>query len=61
MYKCKPVYKTFKGGWNTDGIIKYQDLPKNCRAYIEFIEEFVGVPIKYIGVGADDTRTIIKE
>lgn len=22
-----------------------------CREYVEFIEEFVGVPIKYIGVG----------
>lgn len=27
------------------------DLPKQARAYIEFIEEFVGVPIGWIGTG----------
>lgn len=54
-------YRLFPANWRTDGITKYEYLPENCKKYIEFIEEFVGVPVKYIGVGADDSRTIIKE
>lgn len=54
-------YRFFRGDWKIGPITKYEFLPENCRKYIEFIEEFVGVPVKYIGVGADDSRTIIKE
>jgi adenylosuccinate synthase len=28
-----------------------QDLPENARAYLRYIEEFVGVPVKLVGVG----------
>lgn len=40
-------------GWEKDitGAKSYYDLPLKCRKYCEFIEEHVGVPIKYIGVG----------
>ncbi|KAJ6160485.1 Adenylosuccinate synthetase [Penicillium chermesinum] len=41
-------------GWksNTMGITRYEDLPPNARAYIEFIEkEIGGVPVKWIGTG----------
>lgn len=40
-------------GWKTSisNIRKYEDLPDNCRAYVETIEERVGVPIEWIGVG----------
>lgn len=57
--KCKPIYTTLKGGWNTDGITTYDDLPKNAKTYIEKIEDYTGVPVKYIGVGADESRTIV--
>lgn len=42
-------------GWKTsiEKITKYDDLPENCRKYIEFIEEFVGVKIGWIGVGPE--------
>lgn len=40
-------------GWQTDisSIRKYSDLPKAAREYVERIEELVGVPIHYIGIG----------
>ncbi|KAH0536089.1 hypothetical protein FGG08_007016 [Glutinoglossum americanum] len=40
-------------GWETPttGAKSYYDLPKNARAYVEFIEGFVGVKVKYIGIG----------
>ena len=62
MENCRPVYtRCIIAGWDTEGIDKYEDLPDNCKAFIEMVEEYVGVPVKYIGVGADDSRTIIKE
>lgn len=57
---CEPIYKELKGGWNTDGATKFEELPKEAQEYINFIEEYTGVPVRYIGVGADEKRTIIK-
>lgn len=59
--KVEVEYKTFPG-WEAD-ISKaktYEELPKNARDYIEFIEKFVGVPIKYIGTGAGRESMVIK-
>ena len=45
-------------GWKCDirGIKKYEDLPENCRKYIEFVEEHIGYPITMVsnGPGRDD-------
>ena len=57
---CKPIYKEFKGGWKTGNAKTFEELPKEAQDYIHFIEEFVGVPVKYIGVGADEKNTIVK-
>jgi adenylosuccinate synthase len=40
-------------GWQTsiEGVRKYEDLPENCRHYVEWIEGELGVPIEWIGVG----------
>ena len=57
LEKAKPVYKTLPG-WKSDirGIKKYEDLPENCRKYIEFVEKEIGFPIAMIsnGPGRDD-------
>ncbi len=57
LEKAKPVY-TKLPGWKCDirGIRKYEELPENCRNYIEFIEKEIGVPIKMVsnGPGRDD-------
>lgn len=52
LAKAKPVYKTFKG-WHCDirGIQKYEDLPVECREYIEFIEKELEVPITMVSNG----------
>lgn len=57
---CEPIYQELKGGWNTEGATTFEELPKEAQDYIHFIEEYTGVPVKYIGVGADEKRTIIK-
>ena len=45
-------------GWKCDirGIKRYEDLPENCRRYIEFIEEKIGYPITMVsnGPGRDE-------
>lgn len=52
LEKCKPVLETLPG-WKCDirGIKKYEDLPENCRNYIEFIEKHIGFPITMISNG----------
>lgn len=52
LRKAKPVYETLPG-WKCDirGIKNYEDLPENCRKYIEFIEEKIGFPITMISNG----------
>lgn len=57
---CEPVYQELKGGWNTEGATTFEELPKEAQDYIRFIEDYTGVPVRYIGVGADEKRTIIK-
>ncbi|HIW59842.1 MAG TPA: adenylosuccinate synthase [Candidatus Anaerobutyricum avicola] len=57
LEKAKPVLKTLPG-WKCDirGIRRYEDLPENCRKYIEFVEEQIGYPITMVsnGPGRDD-------
>lgn len=52
LEKAKPVFKTMPG-WKCDirGIKNYEDLPENCRKYIETIEEEIGVPITMVSNG----------
>lgn len=52
LAKAKPVYEKLPG-WKTDirGISKYEDLPENCRKYIEFIEKELEVPVKMVSNG----------
>ena len=52
LEKAKPVIEKLPG-WKCDirGIKKYEDLPENCRKYIEFIEEKIGYPITMVSNG----------
>lgn len=52
LEKAKPVLVTLPG-WKCDvsGITKYEDLPENCRNYVEFIEKEIGFPIKIVSNG----------
>ena len=57
LEKAKPVLEKLPG-WKCDirGIKKYEDLPENCRKYIEFVEEQIGFPITMVSnrPGRDD-------
>ena len=57
LKNAKPVYEILPG-WKSDirGIKKYEDLPENCRNYIEFVERHIGYPITMVsnGPGRDD-------
>ena len=57
LEKAKPVIEKLPG-WKCDirGIKKYEDLPENCRKYVEFVEEKIGYPITLVsnGPGRDD-------
>lgn len=57
LEKAKPVFEVLPG-WKSDirGIRKYEDLPENCRKYIEFVEEKIGFPITMVsnGPGRED-------
>ncbi|MEK7617027.1 MAG: adenylosuccinate synthase [Patescibacteria group bacterium] len=60
LFKVSPVYKEFSG-WSEDisGVRKFPDLPKNCQAYIKFIEKFLGVKISIVSVGPQREEYII--
>lgn len=61
LQKAKPVLKTLPG-WKTDirGIKTYEELPENCRNYIEFIEKEIGFPITMISNGPSRSDIIYR-
>ena len=62
LEKAKPVL-TKLPGWKCEirGIKKYEDLPENCRKYVEFIEEQIGYPITMVSNGPGRNDIIYRE
>jgi len=58
----QPIYQGFKG-WKKDisEIKEYKHLPKECKEYIKFIEDWIKIPITRISVGPDRNQTINKQ
>jgi len=54
LNRAKPVYETLPG-WNCDirGIKNYDDLPKECKDYIDFIERQIETPITMVSNGPE--------
>lgn len=52
LKNCKPVLEVLDG-WKTDirGIRNYEDLPENCKKYIDFVEQHIGFPITMVSNG----------
>ena len=62
LEKAKPVLKTLPG-WKCDirGIKKYEDLPAECRNYIETIEAELGVPVTMVSTGPGRDEIIMRK
>lgn len=56
---CEPVYKEFEG-FNEDisGVKSFDELPENCRKYIEELEKLCGCHISMVGTGPDRTQIL---
>ena len=59
LYHCEPEYLAFPG-WGADitTVRSYGDLPTEARAYVEFIQETVEVPVRWISVGPERSQLI---
>lgn len=62
LNRAKPVYEKLPG-WKCEirGIKSYEELPENCRRYIEFIEQRIGYPITMISNGPGRGDIIYRE
>ena len=62
LKKAKPVYEKLPG-WKEDirGITEYDELPENCRNYIEFIEKELGVPVTMASNGPGRHEMIFRK
>ena len=61
LKKCKPVFETLKG-WhcNIKGIRNYDELPKEARDYVEFIEKQLGYRIDMVSNGPEREAIIVR-
>ena len=62
LERAKPVLEKLPG-WKCEirGIRRYEDLPENCRNYIEFIEKKIGYPITMVSNGPGREDIIFRE
>lgn len=62
LNRAKPVYKSLPG-WKCEirGIKNYEDLPENCRNYIEFIEKEIETPISMVSNGPGRDEIIFRK
>ncbi len=62
LYNCHPVYDDLPG-WGTDisEVTSYDDLPKEARQYVEYVEDLAGVPITTVSVGPSRAATLTRE
>lgn len=61
---CEPVFREFEGwpdvDWSAVAADGYEAIPANGRAYLEYLETELDVPIYAVGVGPDRSETIIR-
>ncbi len=61
LNNAKPVYKDFEGNFgDISGCTTFEELPKKAQEYIRFIEKYIGIPVKFIGTGAEREAMIIR-
>ena len=59
---AEPVLRKFRGWKRPIGAVRaYEELPREARDYIAFIEEYAETPVSMVSVGSDRTATIVRE
>lgn len=58
--EIKPILKNFDG-WKTDisGIKEYSQLPEKMKSYIQHINQYLGVSVKFVSNGPGREQIII--
>lgn len=61
LERVEPIYESH-AGWLTDTTAckNYDDLPENCRKYLDRISELTGVPVEIVSLGPNRVQTIFK-
>lgn len=59
LENAKPIFAEFAGWDKVAGVRKFEDLPKNAKAYLQALQEFIGVKIAYISTSPEREDTII--
>jgi adenylosuccinate synthase len=60
LAECEPIYEEIPGWTQTTlGVRRYEDLPKQARAYLTRLAEVCGVPVDMISTGAEREDTIV--
>ncbi len=59
LARAEPVYEELPG-WRSDtaGVRRFEDLPEAAQAYVQFIQEKLGVPLCLISVGPEREQAI---
>jgi adenylosuccinate synthase len=59
---CEPVYEEMPG-WRrpTRACRRFEDLPRNCQAYIERLGELCGSSVDVVSVGPDRQHTLVRK
>jgi adenylosuccinate synthase len=60
LAECEPIYEEIPGWTQTTlGVRRYEDLPKEARAYLTRLAQVCGVPVDMISTGAEREDTIV--
>ena len=61
LAKCEPIYEEFEG--NFEDVLEAdarEDLCEQAQRYLNRIEEVVGIPVKFIGIGSENENILFK-
>ncbi|NPB06486.1 MAG: adenylosuccinate synthase [Aquificae bacterium] len=62
LWRVEPVYEELPG-WrrSTRGITRFEELPEEAKRFIEFVEEFTGVPVVMLSTGPGREEVVWRE
>lgn len=58
----QPSYDEIEGGWTiTKDMTTYEQLPEKAKQFITMVENAIGVPVKFIGIGPHNEDIIVRQ